>query len=336
MNPATALLEPMPDCLFDPDMQSILTESAGRLRRDLARLSPLSAEDIEAWILRQNAPDPPEISFRRLKSHFLLIPRFLELHVRGAADPEFQRGLVYSSLNAYYFARLLDNVADGQSPADAPLLPMAAFFHYNFQAAYSGWFEPGNPFWECFRELWIGMADATVAGSRRVAFSESDLRAATLGKIAAVKIPVAAVCFRYGREDLLDGWFGFYDAFCCAHELLDDLCDCFSDLAAGRSSFVLSQADRARRPCETIESYMIRSGLEQGYDAVSEWLGEAQRRAELLESGLLVNFVRNWRNRVETFWSDWAPDLKQLGRLAEVLEPGLARIPAQVPAQVPE
>jgi hypothetical protein len=320
MNPVTALMEPMPECLFDTGMQAILAQSVARMRGELTRGSPLSAAETEAWILRQSAPDSPEISFRRLKSHFLLIPWFLELRIRGNTDAEFQGGLVYSSLNAYYFARLLDNVADGQAPEAAALLPMAAFFHYNFQAVYSGWFEPRSPFWKCFRALWIGMADATVSGSRRTVFCEADLELATARKIAAVKIPVAAVCFRYGREDLLQGWSDFYDAFCCAHELLDDLCDCFSDLAGGRSSFLLSQASRDKRPDETIESYMIRAGLEQGYAAISEWLSEAQRRAELLESELLVSFVRNWRDRVEKFWNAWLPDLKQLGRLAEVLE----------------
>src|SRR5665213_1642065 len=133
-----------------------------------------------------------------------------------------------------------------------------------FRLSIRGWFEPGSPFWECFRELWLGMADATVSGSRRTVFAEADLENATARKIAAVKIPVAAVCFRYGREDLLAGWFGFYDAFCCAHELLDDLCDCFSDLAAGRSSFLLSQAARDKLPGETMESYLVRAGLERG------------------------------------------------------------------------
>lgn len=320
MDPAAALLEPMPEALFDTELQTILVQSVARLRSELLRSCPLSATKVEAWIMRQNAPDPPEISFRRLKSHFLLIPRFLELQIRGTSDPEFQRALVWSSLNAYYFARLLDNVADGQSPGDAPLLSMAAFFHCNFQSAYAGWFEPANPFWECFRELWMGMADATVSGAGRTVFAEADLGRATVGKIAAVKIPVAAVCFRYGRTDLLGGWFDFYDAFCCAHELLDDIVDCFSDLAADRSSFLLSQAGRDKLPGETIEAYLIRAGLERGYAAISAWLAEAQKRSERLENDLLASFIRTWRARVEGFWVSWLPDLKQLGRLVEAFE----------------
>src|SRR6185437_1735431 len=121
MNPVAVLTAPMPEYLFGADLQEILAQSLARIRAELRLRSPLSAAVTEAWILRHNAPDPPEISFRRLKSHFLLIPWFLEQSIRGTADAEFQRGLVYSSLNAYYFARLLDNVADGQSPEDAAL-----------------------------------------------------------------------------------------------------------------------------------------------------------------------------------------------------------------------
>ncbi|HXE63851.1 MAG TPA: hypothetical protein VN519_09945 [Bryobacteraceae bacterium] len=321
MHPVAVLAALMPECLFDADLRKILTGSLARIRAELRQRCPLSAAAAQAWILRQNAPDPPEISFRRLKSHFLLIPWFLELSIRETADPEFQFELVYSSLNAYYFARLLDNVADGQSPGDAALLPMAAFFHYNFQAVYAGWFAPGSLFWKYFGELWIGMADATVSGSRTAVFADGDLEKATARKIAAVKIPVAAVCFRYGREDMLDGWFAFYDAFCCAHELLDDFCDCFSDMAAGRSSYLLSRAVREKLPGETMESYMIRAGLEQGYAAISEWLDEAHRRAEMLASERLVSFVRTWQERVGSFWEAWLPDLKRLRGLAEAFEP---------------
>jgi hypothetical protein len=322
MDPVAVLTALMPKHLFDADLEKILGESLARIRAELRKQCPLSAAAAQAWILRQNAPDPPEISFRRLKSHFLLIPWFLERSIRESADPAFQLGLVYSSLNAYYFARLLDNVADGQSPGDAELLPMAAFFHYNFQAVYAGWFTPDSLFWKHFGELWIGMADATTSCSRTALFSDGDLEKATARKIAAVKIPVAAVCFRYGREDVLDGWFAFYEAFCCAHELLDDFCDCFSDMEAGRSSYLLSCASREKLPDETIESYMIRAGLERGYAAVSEWLGEAGRRAEMLASDQLVSFVRTWQERVEGFWEAWLPDLKQLRKLAEVFEAG--------------
>jgi hypothetical protein len=320
MNAVEALVEPIPEYLFDGALKAIVAECLDQLRRELVCWSPLSAPEIQAWMARQNAPDPPELSFSRLKAHFLLIPRFLELSIRGSADPEFQRQLVYSSLNAYYFARLLDNVADGQAPENASLLPMAAFFHYNFQTVYARCFELDSPFWACFRRLWIGMADVTVWASRSSMFSESDLRNATAGRIAAVKIPVAAVCFRYGRKDLLDRWFEFYDAFCCAHELLDDLIDCFSDIAAGRASYLLSETNRHRRFGETIESYLLRGGLEQGYAAVLEWLAEAQRLAEPLESELLMKFVQTWRSRVEGFWESCKTDLKQLARLAEALE----------------
>lgn len=321
MDPVAVLTALMPECLFDADLQKILDRSLARIRDELRQRCPLSGAATEAWVLRQNAPDPPEISFRRLKSHFLLIPWFLELSIREAADTEFQLGLVYSSLNAYYFARLLDNVADGQSPEDAALLPMAAFFHYNFQVVYAGWFPPASLFWKHFDKLWIGMADATVSGSRTAVFSDSDLEKATARKIAAVKIPVAAVCFRYGREDLLDGWFAFYDAFSCAHELLDDFCDCFSDMAAGRSSYLLSRAGREKLPDETMESYMIRAGLEQGYVAISEWLDEAHRRAGMLASDRLAAFVQIWQDRVAGFREAWLPDLKQLRQLAEAFEP---------------
>lgn len=315
-----ALCERVPPRLADPRLDELIVEAIARIRSDLARLAPHSAGEINGWIDRQAGQGAAEDCFRGLKAHFLLIPWFLEARIRGDIDPRFQRDLVYSSINAYYFIRLLDNVADGHSPSDIPLLPMAALFHSRFQSTHSAWFPPDSSFWEHFDRLWIGMADATVRNSVMRDFSESDFIAVSSQKIAAVKIPVAAVCFRYERPDLLASWLGFYDRFACSHEMLDDLCDWQADLAAGHPTFLLSEAARRKRPRESIHAWLIREGLAAGYAKIQEWLGEARVLARSLDSPMLDSFVQYRYDQVERFWISIAPSLDQLRDLAEVLE----------------
>jgi hypothetical protein len=320
VHPPNPLLEPTPRNIFDERLRELVIQSIMRIKGRLLRLAPHSAVDLIQWIDRQSEPAAPEDCFSGLKAHFLLVPWFLEIRIKGNIDGEFQRELVHSSVNAYYFVRLLDNITDGHSPGDLTLLPLAALFHTNFQAAYSPWFESGNPFWDYFNRLWIGMADATVRNSKIQAVSESAFIAVSSQKIAAVKIPVAAVCFRYQRPDLLAPWLHFYDSFACSHEMLDDFCDWHADLTQGRSSFLLSEASRRKHPNESIDAYMVREGLAAGYAKIELWLGEATSLANGLHSEMLESFLQYRRNQIGRFWQSIAPSLDQLKDLADVLE----------------
>jgi hypothetical protein len=320
MDPVNPLCEPTPSHVFDARLQGLVSESIARIRGDVLRLAPHSAGEINQWIDEQSGQEAPEDCFRGLKAHFLLMPWFLETRIRGDVDCEFQRDLVYSSINAYYFVRLLDNISDGHSPGDLRLLPMAALFHSNFQSAYSVWFEPGSLFWEHFNRLWVGMADATVRHSSIQAFSESEFVAVSSQKIAAVKIPVAAVCFHYERPDLLGSWLDFYDRFACFHEMLDDFCDWHADLAQGRSSFLLSEAARRKHSQESIDACLLRDGLDAGYSRMKEWLGEAQAFAGGLDSELLDRYLQYRSDQLTRFWGSIAPSLVLLSHLANVLE----------------
>ena len=131
---------------------------------------------------------------------------------------------------------------------------------------------------------------------------------------------MAAVAFRYQCADLLGGWLDCYDRFARAHEMLDDFCDWHEDLAGGRSSFLLSEAARRKRPEETLHAYMLRKGLAIGYAKMETWLCEASDIARGLHSELLNQFLEYRRDQVQRFWNSFAPSLQRLKELADVLE----------------
>jgi hypothetical protein len=319
LNPARILSHKTPDDIFDVSLQKLVSEAILQIRRELMQLAPKSSLAMDAWICKQSS-GPPEDCFRGLKAHFLLIPWFLEIHIRGNVDDEFQRHLTYSSINGYYFVRMLDNISDDHSPQDLPLLPMVAFFHSKFQSVYSRWFAPNNPFWECFDSLWIGMADATVRSALIQSVSEDDFVATSAEKIAAVKIPVAAVCFHYQRPDLLGPWMEFYSRFACAHEMLDDLCDWHEDLNERRATLLLSHASQRKKPEESIESYLVTEGWEWGYKRMQSWMAEARGLAHGLGSDRLERFVQYRLDLAGKFWQSIAASIEQLKSLVHVLE----------------
>jgi hypothetical protein len=276
---------------------------------------------VNDWIGRQCVGETAEGCFQDQRAYFLLIPWFIELRVRGDVDLEFQRALVYSSVNGYYYARLLDDIGDGHSPASAPLLPLSAFFHFNFQSAYFPWFEASSPFWGFFERTWIGMADATAAGFSQDNYSESDFSAVTVQKVAAVYIPAAAVCYRYD-ECALAPWLEFYSRFTHFQEMLDDFCDWQQDLAAGRPSYLLCEAARRKRSRECVASYMVCEGLPWGYAKLRMFHDMARAAAVSLNSPPLNAYLDHRLEQFEDFWRSIRDGLGPLSRLASVLEEG--------------
>lgn len=292
-----------------------------RVRGELARYAHRSAGALDDWIGRQSLGEASEGCFHDKRAYFLLIPWFLELGVRGDVDLEFQRALAYSSVNGYYYARLLDDIGDGHSPASAPLLPLSAFFHFNFQSAYFPWFEASSPFWDFFERTWIGMADATAAGFSVDHYTESDFSDVTVQKVAAVYIPAAAVCYRYDENGLAP-WLEFYSRFTHFQEMLDDFCDWQEDLAAGRPSYLLCEAARRKQSTESIAAYMVVDGLPWGYSKLRMFHDMARAAAVSLNSPPLNAYLNHRLEELEDLWRSIRDGLGPLSRLASVLEEG--------------
>lgn len=306
-----------PHSLFDPRLAAMSHAAVLRVCAELRQNAPHSAEDAIRWIQALSQTPQPEDYFRGGRAHILLLPWILETNILGDPDPDFQQALVYSSVNGYYFVRLLDNIMDGHRPEDTRLLPLSAFFHSNFQAAYSAYFDAESPFWRCFHSVWAEMADATVASLQADHLSPQSFARLTASKIAGVKIPLAAVCFRYGRPDLLPAWWSCFDRFACFHEMLDDFLDWHEDFSSGRRSYFLSEAERRKGPGESVAAYMIREGLTWGFGTLRERFLEAKETARQLDSPMLDAYLDHRFSEVENLWRTLEQDLPSLLSLAD-------------------
>jgi len=284
------------DALYDPALSGFLAAAQSRLLATAARDAPFLAEQLTEWITRKLAPEGrPEDYYRKARAYpTLLFPWYVAraLGGDGEADAAFHADLVYSSINGYYFIRLLDNVMDGEADMETALLPAAGVLHWEFQAAYRPYFAADHPFWSFAGGAWAAAADAAVHDAVLEDIGEAEFLAICGHKSGAAKIPIAAVCHRYGRADLIPPWSRFLDRFGAWHQMVNDLFGWEKDSRLGHQTFVLCEADRRRRPGELVADWIAREGFEWGVEILTRWISELQAEAHGLECPPAVAYLK--------------------------------------------
>jgi hypothetical protein len=313
----------VPDHIFDTQLKEVVRGAVLQINEEISRQAPFLASEICDWIGSLSPTECPEDCFQDARAFVLLLPWLLEKSIRDEPDLAFQSSVAYSSANAYYYVRLLDNVMDGHSAAEARLLPGLSFFHANVQSSYFPYFPHDSPFWSFFRSTWMSMVDATARDAVAIEFSANTFAEVAAAKIAAVKIPLAAVCFRYQRMDLLEPWCRFCDLLACFHQMQDDLSDWLQDLALGKCTYLLSEAQRRKGVHESVAGWLVREGVAWGYSVLPFWMRQMQALAPALNSVGLAAYLRYRSEEATSLLEDATPDLKQLAKLACLLEPGL-------------
>ena len=289
----------------------------------MARHAPDMGAEVCPWMQALAGTGRMEEYFQEGRATIFLLPWFLEKSLRPVPDPEFQSGLVYSSVNAYYFVRLIDNLQDGKGRQDGPelrLLPALGFFHAQFQSPYQRYFPSDNPFWKFFHSTWLSMAEATFKDTTTTNFSEAEFTAFAARKRAGVKIPLAAVCFRYQRADLLRRWCSFYDRLACWNQMLNDLLGWQKDRDGGVNTYLLSEARRSKRAGESVTSWMVRQGFQWAGGLLRCWMRELQGLAPALHSRELEAYLQHRAREIADWEKTLSPDLARLEKLASLLE----------------
>src|SRR5215475_10268915 len=107
----------------DEALIRIVAEALQKIQAGVERQTPHLARQILAWI-QSLCPDRPVESYWTDPEAFPLLftPWWLEQTLCSTPDSLFQLDLVYSSINMYYYIRLIDNLMDGDVPTDLHLL----------------------------------------------------------------------------------------------------------------------------------------------------------------------------------------------------------------------
>lgn len=299
-------------------LELILDRSALRFRSNLEAALPTTVPMIDRWLVR--VPAPPrmvETCLAITSFPTFALPYWLTPAAERENDFEFQCSIAYSTLNGYFFVRLIDNVTDGDGPPQVrKLLPAAGYFGAQFMSPYLAYFDAGHRFWPVFHSAWNEQAennsvDAVVDDIDRSLFLGVSAR-----KFGASKVPLAAAAFRYGRDGRLPEWNAFVDRLGAFSQFLNDLFDWLHDSRGGITTYLQSEFRRRHNAGESIAAWILREGFDWGVDQLRLWIGELSEMAASLGSEGAIEWVAKRKARLEDEIETGYRGLGLLGSLA--------------------
>jgi hypothetical protein len=324
------MILPMPDDLYPQELRTLITRGYGRMHRRLAAGAPTLAGHVETWMrsLSRGAGGrvggcgggtAPAAYFTHPNAFpMLLLPWWLEEVIGHSPDRAFQGDVVYSTLNGYYFVRMIDDLMDREPHPGSQVLPALIFFHTEFQRAYPRWFPADHPFWDSFTEASLSAAETASKDAGLTEIDRVQFLATSARKIAGARIPIAAVCHRYGRPDLLGPWLAVVDLLGRWHQMLNDIQGWNRDLDHGRHTYFLSEGTR-RKGQASISEWVVADGLAWGFGELDAWMRELLDAAQQLDCPPLMAYLEGRRDDIVTLQERLMPGLAALRDLAAAL-----------------
>jgi hypothetical protein len=271
--------------MYDPELKEAIISAVSRIGAEMGQKVPFMAERASAWMGELAGPAQlADYFLHPLAFPMLLLPWWVEKTCRAAPDLPFQSDLAYSTVNGYYYVRLIDNVMDGDVNIDLKLLPALNFFHSQFQAAYQSYFAAGHPFWNDFGKFWLRSGESAMQDASLPEIDQAQFTQIAAKKVCAAKIPVAAVCYRNDRPDLNQPWFRLVDLLGCWHQMLNDLFDWHKDLGHDAPTYFLSEAGRSKAVDESVAAWVVRKGFAWDSDTLGAWMAELKEMGGRLQS----------------------------------------------------
>lgn len=283
--------------MYDSTHKKILVEAMAQVGTNMKSMAPIMAEQMLAWFRQLSGGHEAANYFKHPRAYpFLLFPWWLEKYLNPEVDIEFQTDLAYSSVNAYYYIRLFDNLMDGDITQEVQLLPGTVFFFHELHRVYQKQFDYAHPFWHFFIRTWLHMSETTMQDALLMDIDEATFTQIVSAKVCAAKIPVAAVCYKYHQPELIEPWSQFIDLFGRWHQMQEDLFDWQEDSQNGISTYFLSQAQAQKCTDELLSAWVIREGIDWGFDTLTGWMKEMQEIAGKLNNPDLIAYLIERQN----------------------------------------
>ena len=304
-------------------IDSLVVEAIDRLEKGLTAQAPGMADRAARWMRELAGSESPADYFLQPdRFPVLQLPWWLETSAAGAPDVRFQSRLAHSTVSGYYFIRLMDNVMDAQGAGDPSLLPLLGFFHTHFQSPYQELFPSEHPFWEAFRSIWFGSAEAAFRDAGLEAVDREQFFAVSAQKVSAVRIPLVAVGHRLDLGRAVEPWLELTDRLGRFEQFMDDLFDWQHDLASGSATYFLTEARSRKAPDESVTAWVVRDGFEWGVGVLQAWLDDVEDLAHPLGSPDLDEHLRGRRRLLLERRAQIAPVFESLQELASAFGGG--------------
>ncbi len=304
-----------------PQLSHIVTDAISRLQSEMTQAAPFMAQHISRWMQQLSGTTQPEDYFMHpLAFPSLLLPWWVEHTLTDTPNIPLQSDLAYSTINGYYYIRLIDNLMDGHATVELKLLPALGFFHTQFQTAYQRHFAQDHPFWDSFSAVWSHSAEAAIKDANLTNIDETQFKQVAAQKTCAAKIPATAVCYYYDRPDLIEPWSNFVTLFGCWHQLFNDLFDWYKDYTNQTPTYFLSEAERRRNPDEPVAGWVAREGFQWAIEKSQGWMSNLKAMAHDLQSPDLTAYLDTRQAMLLKQKEDVAKGLQSLAKIMAIGE----------------
>ncbi|OQY44602.1 MAG: hypothetical protein B6242_12395 [Anaerolineaceae bacterium 4572_78] len=294
--------------MYNTQLQHIITEAITRINNELTESAPYMAERVGKWMTTLSGTATPEDYFLHpLAFPMLLLPWWCEQTLCTPADLDFQSDLAYSTINGYYYIRLIDDIMDGDAEIDSHLLPALNFFHTQFHGIYFRYFDAEHSFWHDFKQIWLRSAESAMQDASLTEIDYEQFQHIAAQKVCAAKIPVIAVCYQYNRSDLVEVWSNLVDLLGCWNQMTNDLFDWHKDLTHQIPSYFLSEARRQKSETETITDWVIREGFSWGCELAYDFMDKLKSFNTNLQNSDLEVYL----DRYYVLFSEREADVQQ-------------------------
>ncbi len=269
--------------IYDPELGRVISAAFANVHENLEKAGDFLARQVLGWFEAMSGAHPSEEVYKHPLSYpMLLFPWWAEKSLRQVPDPALQTDLVYSTVNGYYAIRMIDNLMDGHPTIELQILPALNFFYTEFQRPYQHYFAPEHPFWDYFTATWFASAEVAIKDAHVETIDHDHFVQVTAQKTCAVKIPIAAVCYRYERPDIISLWAQLVDLFGCWHQMYNDLFDWRKDSELQTCTYFLSEAERRKAPAESVADWVIREGFAWGIETLAAWMVQLKAMSDEL------------------------------------------------------
>lgn len=222
-------------------------------------------------------------------------------------------------MTGYYFVRMIDDLMDRDRPPPAAALPALIVLHTEFQRAYHRYFPHAHPFWDDLSAASLESAETASKDAGLSVIGPEQFIDTSARKIAGAKIPIAAVCHRYERPDLLSRWHTLVDLLGRWHQMGNDILGWSRDLEAGRRTYFLSEGAARAGEWRHVSEWVLVDGLAWGRSKLDGWMQELQGEAAGLDCEPLAEYLRQRRRMADEEWEAIVPTIPALRRLATAL-----------------
>jgi hypothetical protein len=307
--------------MYSVPLTNLLAQAIARLDADLYTALPHTGAQVKTWTQILAGPGERLRYFQHpVAFPSLLLPWWVmeRLAVGMSPDMELQSRLVYSTINGYYYIRMVDNVMDRQVTTERQLLPALNFFHTRFENAYHELFPVGHPFWEFFEATWLQSADVAMADATLDEIDLNTFAGISAKKVCAAKIPVAAVCYANNQPRWIEPWSTFIDALGGWHQFLNDLFDWRKDAANEGRTYFLCEYERRKIEDEPLVRWVSREGFSWGVEVLQTRMANLLQDATRLGCPPLIDYLNQRQAGLNNQIAAVQPGLKIINRLLRI------------------